>query len=562
MKKVLAFLLICAFLLSLAACGTTSPAVTDEPEKTEAPAVTEAPDDPGATADTDEPEAPTGVTLPLVEETAEFDIWTKNFRCFSYYDGFNDSLWWQELENRTNVHINWYEWNGTGNSNEAFMLLVGSGEWESYDALVDVGSLYTGGDSAAYGDEIIMDLAPYLEEYAPDYYNLVQNDDTYKLNTYKSTGEMLAMYQCWDYDKLPSLGLTIRYDWLEQVNMEVPKTYTQLHDALTAFKTELGADAALWINSDVCNVGGMLSAGYDVDSFYGPTEGLFLFFQVDGVVKYSPIEEGYREYIQMLHDWYAEGLIYSDFMAYTEPMLPDMALLSNGRTGVLNGMVDMLPMFEMNTDGGVWGGLYNPVKTDGQQTHFAFKPDYVPSGQGLYLTTTCSNPELLIQWANYLYSDEGSFFKRYGIEGESFDYIDGEPVLNKANIYEREEFGGFSEAGVVMYLGGDCWGLDSTYPRLTTYTEMQQTCLTAWSYNNDADYNMPSGATMTPDESSEWSNIFDDISTYVSENVGAFVVGDKDMADWDKFVDQIKELNIDRCIELEQNALDRFYGVA
>ena len=49
-----------------------------------------------------------------------------------------------------------------------------------------------------------------------------------------------------------------------------------------------------------------------------------------------------------------------------------------------------------------------------------------------------------------------------------------------------------------------------------------------------------------------------DIDTYVKESIPKFITGQLSMDEWDGFVKQIKDMNIDRAIELHQAALDRY----
>lgn len=73
-----------------------------------------------------------------------------------------------------------------------------------------------------------------------------------------------------------------------------------------------------------------------------------------------------------------------------------------------------------------------------------------------------------------------------------------------------------------------------------------------------AGYVMPSGVELSSDEGSENSAIMADIDTYVKESIPKFITGQLSMDDWDGFVKQIKDMNIDRAIELHQAALDRY----
>lgn len=47
------------------------------------------------------------------------------------------------------------------------------------------------------------------------------------------------------------------------------------------------------------------------------------------------------------------------------------------------------------------------------------------------ITKNCHDMEAALRFFNYVYSPEGNINLWYGVEGESFDYVDGQPVLHQ-----------------------------------------------------------------------------------------------------------------------------------
>ena len=45
------------------------------------------------------------------------------------------------------------------------------------------------------------------------------------------------------------MGMAMRKDWLDELGLDVPVTYDDWHNVLTAFKEQKGATAPLWINA-------------------------------------------------------------------------------------------------------------------------------------------------------------------------------------------------------------------------------------------------------------------------------------------------------------------------
>ena len=98
-------------------------------------------------------------------------------------------------------------------------------------------------------------------------------------------------------------GISVRKDFLDKVGMDIPTTYDEWETVLTAFKDKLGIEAPLFTSKYGIDNGEFM-AGYGVAPY---------FYQVDGTVKYGPLEDGYKDYLTMMADWYKKGLIDPDF---------------------------------------------------------------------------------------------------------------------------------------------------------------------------------------------------------------------------------------------------------
>ena len=135
MKRFFTILLALVMVLALfAGCGK------DTPEPSKAPAdpkpttaqPTETPDD-----DVEDETEETG--LPIVDETMEFEIFASVFLAEQMTD-LNDGYAFQELENRTNIHIKWTI-PSLASGAEQFNLMLMSGD---YPDAVQVGGMGLG----------------------------------------------------------------------------------------------------------------------------------------------------------------------------------------------------------------------------------------------------------------------------------------------------------------------------------------------------------------------------------------------------------------------------------
>ena len=65
---------------------------------------------------------------------------------------------------------------------------------------------------------------------------------------------------------------------------------------------------------------------------------------------------------------------------------------------------------------------------------------------------------------------------------------------------------------------------------------------------------------MSSTELEELNGYYNDIITTYKEAVLQFITGAKPISDFDSFRSQIESMGIPRCIEIVQDALDRYYA--
>ena len=87
-------------------------------------------------------------------------------------ESYSDMMYYQELEKRTGVHIDFTHPIQGSTGQEAFIAML-SGE-KIPDMIEYNWSTYTGGPQQALDDDVIIALNDYLEEYAPNYYDYME----------------------------------------------------------------------------------------------------------------------------------------------------------------------------------------------------------------------------------------------------------------------------------------------------------------------------------------------------------------------------------------------------
>ena len=63
---------------------------------------------------------------------------------------------------------------------------------------------------------------------------------------------------------------------------------------------------------------------------------------------------------------------------------------------------------------------------------------------------------------------------------------------------------------------------------------------------------------LSTDEAKESAKILNDVSTLLTEQITKVVMGAAKVEDYDKTIEQVKKMNIDRAVEIYQTATDRY----
>ena len=457
---------------------------------------------------------------------------------------FNELPFFQEMERITGVHIEWML-APVGQEKEQFNLMVNSGDLP--DIITHDAGLYTypGGGDKAVQDGAYLRLNELMEEYAPNYWNLINSTENFRSETKTDEGNIWAFSMVEAERQGAWTGLVLRQDWLDQLGMETPVTYDDWHEMLTRFKDELGADVPLQLAANVFWNDDSLIAGYGVG---------YRFYQVDGTVKYGPLEEGWREYLTMLHQWYEEGLIDSEFSTRSSEDLERM--MYTDESGVWFDGFYMLNTRKQLAENENFRlvGINTPVRAEGEVAHLRQSNNYV-RGYETAITSACKNPELAVKYLDYIYSDEGFMLSNYGVEGVSYTLDEnGQPQWTDLVLHNPD---GMNINYAIHYYALHHGPLNRVWNRdAAGYTDDENACEGIWGISDDA-YVMPA-ITMTADEGTEFANIMTDADAYVNEMAVKFVNGMADLNDFDAFTAQLKAMRVEDAIAIQQAALTRF----
>ena len=472
----------------------------------------------------------------------------------SYPNAMADCSIYKAAEEATGIHVD-FQGMSTSASNEQFNVMVASG---SYPDLIGWGLNFANGDDAEVDEDVILDLTEDIAQYAPNYYNLLSTDDELLKTAVSSSGYITAFYGLTTEDGLAKEGLAIRTDELQKLGLEKPYTIDDYENVLAAFKDD-GLKQPLMMLAPGAIQDNWLAGAFDVAAFCNsfPMSVAPTYVQ-DGEIKFGPVEDGFKDYITLMHDWYEKGYIESDFISDNSNWnSPDYAnAITTGDAGIFycdwGNLGGYIAASEI--DGFALEATYDMHASEDSINHFGTFITKSASN-GFRITTNCENVELACQWGDWWYSEEGSLLANYGVEGEGFEYVDGVPTFT--SLVTDSDLG-MRDALLVYASNGTINCVIDNNAVASGYSEVDKAAPEIWAKGMDDAYVIPTSMALSADQSTEAANIYSDIQTLCMESIAKFITGDKSLDEFDDFVQQIEDMGIQDYLDIYQECYDDY----
>ena len=624
MKKILALLLACAMLLVMfAGCGNSaaSTAAASEAEETaesaapaeetaeaaetaeEAPADETAPaEEAASTAEAEEPaEEETGVIdnteanfnndftahqellaslhteLPVTDEdvtlTYFMGVETETLNYMPDND-YTQHQVWQWINENTGVNIELTLVEKT-NIADKYNLMIASGD---YTDLMTTDN-YTTGIETAYEDEVVEDLTDLIPEYMPNYWTIINSDQNI-LADVTDADMLLKVYPIKNQIANPSgKGTFIRMDWLEALDLEVPQTYDELTEVLTAFKNEYDCEEPMALFNTVNESNGLLMGGFgsiaELSTNGMGTDWSASFYQVDGEVIYGATQDGTRKFLSWLHSLYEQNLINFENMQNRD-VNPfgelNATKAADGSTGYIfsnqpfGGNYSTMAADQYGDTECNWWPVQDVAEEAGATIPFYEENSLVDTtgASSISISTQCEDIEAALAFLDFGYSYEGALIYNFGFEigsgeglYETWSYDGDKPMFDAAAIKEVADTTNIASSIISTK---DLAGVIYDDRLNFEFGERENACISAWSTNKNTSQILGSDVTLTAEENTDASAIYSDIITYVGTSALQFINGDLDIdsdADWNSYVEKIEAMNIDGLTEIIQAAYDR-----
>lgn len=536
---------------------------TEEPaeaSKEEPTALAQSEEEPEKSAETEESSQEVSV-YPLSDELVTLTYWgpdiSSNNSALPTYQDITAYDFWSFVEEQTGVHLDMTIVSMMSEA-EQLGLQLASGDYMDLMAINE--TQVSGGMTALLDQEIATDIAPIVQTDMPNYYSYISaNEECMKLS-YNDEGQM-AGTRSWAEKYVPNQGLVIRKDLVDAMGLEMPTTIDGLHDTLTAMKTEYSLGAPMWLSSSGQNslsiVGAMGSCGYAEDRG-STTDHLYV---DDGQVISALTSDAYRDYLELMHQWYEEGLINRDFATNTDLEANTGAMLS-GDTVVINAMYGQALAIQNSLaadypDAQLYA-LPTPVKNPGDTNSFV-NTTPLSNTSWRVITTACEDPQLAARYIDWWYTRDGFLTANYGTRDLSYT-LDADGTPKYADAVTNNSFGIDAASAVEAYVTTNpVFGLVAM-DRTVYLADAQwvDDMIEIWTEQTSSENVLPSGVTLTAEETQQVTAALGDITTAASTETLKFIMGARDFDTWGDYCQDINAMGLEDVVAVYQDAYQRY----
>lgn len=320
---------------------------------------------------------------------------------------------WQQ---DTNTKIN-FEWAQSDSFETQLAAKVASQD------LPDVIIIQTGSPQELIDEGAIVPITDYLEKDCPNFMSLFSDEDMVYVKN--QDGEIYGLGLV--MDNRAALSTAVRTDWLTNLGLSQPTNWDEWVNVWKEFK-EKDANG----NGDTTDeipLAISYSNFYMLESIFGINSNGQFSVEGDKYI-YDPENPKYEAFLDGMRELYADGILYKEYITCDDSQLSTIG--ANNTLGTMVNWAEQAKVLslgarEIDEDAlfscvtpitGPNGDAAIPARVKFQQTTF-FTQAAVESG----------NIDKILQAFDYLYSQDGINLTNYGIEGETYDVVDGVPTV-------------------------------------------------------------------------------------------------------------------------------------
>ncbi len=274
-----------------------------------------------------------------------------------------------------------------------------------------------------------------LEQYKDKIPNLLENITDEAWNGLSKRGEIWGIPGRYVLPTPEIFYVYFRKDWMDKLGLKMPENTDELGEIMRAF-TEDDPDGngvndtyALVHNGD--NTVNSLMLLFGCNSWNEVYE--------NGRFENGVMTDRAREAFKILRKWDKAGYINHDGIADTKAF--DNLITSN-RAGIVLGSPGKLLQYQnaLRDNGFVdaeWELCETQIKSTVDGIFWGMRAKGKNHASATSITSMAKDYDSIFKLLNWVYSEEGTFFFSYGLEGREYKMVDGKPQVDEAYMKDK-----------------------------------------------------------------------------------------------------------------------------
>ena len=417
-----------------------------------------------------------------------------------------------------------------------------------------------------YLDGVSVAMNDYIEEYMPNFKQILIDYPAIAKDLQISTGEYTFASTLYDIENEDDraatsvYGLAIRKDWLDTVGMEVPTNMSEWFDVLMAFKSMDPNAIGIFDEVPIC----MASSGWKYFLVaYGIGDDPIL--DENGKVFYGYATPQYKDYLTEMNKWYNEELFENWFKRAT--LLDREEVVTNNIAGAWKADADhfdvddpssYISVLRQTVPDAEFAACPWPETADGKLYCYSNIASF--HRDTTIITSNCTNIEAACWLIDSMYSEEGSNLLSWGIEGESYEVVNGEKQMLEGM---DEDVSYYDTTIKKRYTYADPTTIG--FPKfktfasciLSTKSDGYVEACRVWA-EGDTSYRMPYAAQLNDDQSTKVENVTEGMKDFLSKKRQEFITGKDSLTNYDNYLEQLKLYGSEEYEKIWQECYDAY----
>lgn len=503
--------------------------------------------------------------LPVVKEPITLTI---GVRASSKVKDYNTNAFTKYLEEKTGIDLEFYEFPESGGMSKLNVMLASGTELPD----IITGFNIPKSTILEYSDSFV-ELSEYIDNHGHWMKEMYEKTRLENIDGYMrcADGGRYFIPGVLEQDSnLYSGKAFINKAWLDKLGLEVPETLEEFEEVMRAFKTkdpngngisdEIGFTGSTggWNERPV----NFLMNSFIYDDF---GDGFIL---ENDKLSLNYTSDKYKDGLKYISGLVKEGLV--DVQSYTQNN-DVLRTLCSADVLTVGAFTSSSPdnLFVSGSERLNDFVALPPLKGPGG-TAYATMQNYDFNANAV-ITKYCKYPLAAFRLLDFMMSEEASIFSRYGVEGTDWKKADSTtPCLFADMGYEAKilsilPYGvsqnshwnqyncSFRSSDISNTMAWDGNELNGEY--------FKAKALKAYEGKGPEKVFQRNQMLLSLEEQKEFDEIYAEIKTFVKEETALFVSGEKNVdSDWDGFQKSLKNLRVERYLELTQKGYDAFIG--